>query len=216
MHIRELSRHRHVNIVGLFVAPGLAAIIATAAIVAVTGRSAGFFTRDPSVLGDLPYYAGALSTFTVGAWMSAASLAAVAGWIVPARRAAMLHLAALLAILGVDDGLMVHEALAPRLGIPETVLYAVYALLALATVRAFAPRTGGAATWVLLLGFALLGSSVASDVVAADPYLLEDGLKLLGVLTLASVPVLTIDASRSEAAASVTPTSRQSLVSSPR
>ncbi|WP_018333689.1 hypothetical protein [Actinomycetospora chiangmaiensis] len=67
--------------------------------------------------------------------------------------------------LGFDDMMMVHDAVLPGAGIPEDAALGVYALVGLALVaRAFRPLLAERLGLTFLAGLALLGGSLAGDV----------------------------------------------------
>ena len=76
--------------------------------------------RDPSelseYLGDHPWKGG-LSVISVFLWASAAAVFLLTGAVVPAgeERAFFLSGGALFLLLGLDDGLAIHESVAPRI-----------------------------------------------------------------------------------------------------
>jgi hypothetical protein len=88
--------------------------------------------------------------------------------------------------LCLDDLFMVHEDVLPLFGVPQPATYAAYASFA-ALYFALAWRHILAARPVLmLLALALLGTSVAIDIIATSEsplhVMTEDGSKFLGIL----------------------------------
>ena len=54
--------------------PALAVLVGIAFAALATGRRAWFFTNDPFVLGNLPFYAGILSNFGILLWSATAAI----------------------------------------------------------------------------------------------------------------------------------------------
>jgi hypothetical protein len=134
-------------------------------------------------------YFGAMSTLGVFGWAMAAGLCALTAAVLAARgdRQAGFFLAALAltALLGLDDALMIHETVGPRLGVAQNLLLAVYAVLGVvylwpARRRLFEP--GGALLIVAIAGF---GVSLGIDVVLSDAQawvaVVEDAAKFVGI-----------------------------------
>lgn len=169
---------------------GSALLLAVALAAAeATDRSVSFFTRDPLAVLEAPIYTGAVSTVGVMIWWSggiASLLAAAVLW--PERRAAAQALLAggLLTVgLAFDDLFLVHEEVLPDIfGIPEKVVYLAYAAAGAAFVAVYRrflaiPPRG----YLLALAVGLFGLSVGFDLVAPGRHALEDGMKLLGIVT---------------------------------
>jgi hypothetical protein len=153
-------------------------------------RAAGFnaapLFRDPATMAGAPVWHGALSVLGCMTWaLAAAACAGVA--ILGARPERFWWGAAcLLAAMGLDDALMLHEEVLPAAGVPEEGTFAAYAA-AFATL-AWLARGSGVDIGVRGLGIALcaLGASVALDVVASADVIYEDGPKLFGVIAVAA------------------------------
>lgn len=184
------------------VAAGLgAAVMALVALAAhVLHVSVGTFTRDPAALAPgLPFYGGSVSILSAVVWGVAGALCLFVAWTTPSHRRALTLLGTLALVLLVDDVLMVHDDLGPRVGIPDEAFYAVYAALAalcLWSMRHELRRGPGAA---LLLGGAFLGLSVGLDTLDQEGtawFLAEDGAKLVGGLVWITVPLLAHAAER--------------------
>ena len=181
-------------------------IMACAEIVAqVTGQSMGMLTRDLRVLsidagGDLPAYAGAVSTTTVMVWAAGGATVLLAAALHPVRRAWLIAFGLLLLVLAVDDAFMLHETVGPSLDIPPGAFYLVYAATAagllFVSVRQY--RDGGTAA--LLIGGAFLGFSIVIDLFVEDQFLIEDGFKLVGALVLLTIGPLSAFAAHSATA----------------
>lgn len=160
-----------------------------------TGHPIAEFTRDPAALMDRSPLVGCLSTLGIFLWTSGAAVALFTASVLPhgqRPRGLLATLAALTALLLVDDVFMLHEYLGPRhLGLPEEVFLGFYAAIGLTTLLFFHR------SWLLMpigafLGASLLlGGSVAADLLITDSFqsanpnlsfFIEDGLKLLGIV----------------------------------
>lgn len=173
-------------------AAGALLVLATAAASRVFDAPVATFTRDVQDLAGIPWYSGAVSTLTVMVSTAVATLALLAARVVPTGRRRAGLFAALAVALTVDDAFLVHEAVGPENGVPQELFLGGYALLAAVLAVSFlrTPRSGS--TVAFFLGVAWLGLSVLADALLHHRFLLEDGSKLLGVLTWLAVPLLTL------------------------
>ena len=100
--------------------------------------------------------------------------------------------ASLSVLLCLDDILLLHDDVYPRLGINELLAGAVYMLVYLVYVllaRTIWTRRGGLGLLVtpLLLGASVLADSVVQPLLGRELPLLEDGAKLAGTFAWAAV-----------------------------
>ena len=159
-----------------------AALGAAAVLAGRTGRPLSDFTRDVASAAGAPAYVGFVSQLTVLLWAAGAGagFAGALGAADPARRRFLAGLGLLTAGLAADDALMLHEALLPALGVPETAVLLYHAGLAAAAFalgRAAARRTD----WALLACAAAgAAGSVAADQIPYGGVLWEDAAKLFG------------------------------------
>lgn len=165
----------------------------TIAIHLATGMSFPALTRDPASTMELPAYTGFLSNASVLLWAAAAAVGLFSAALLPrghARRGFLALAGGIALVFGLDDVYMFHEYIAPALlGVPEKVVYLLYAMIVLRLVwlgRRLGPHDGYLLFVVALAG---LGLSVGIDVLDSrgwfpveDPYLLEDGCKVTGVV----------------------------------
>ncbi|CAN5748066.1 hypothetical protein BH20ACT6_BH20ACT6_07840 [soil metagenome] len=144
----------------------------------------GDLTRDPTAIAGVPWWTGAVSRLTNLGWAVAATANILAGRVAaPSRRLPLLLLGLLCGALAIDDTMLVHEAILPRIGVPEDLLLAAYALAGLALAWSWFWSTWRAeVTAAFVAGAAALAVSVAVDLVSKELFLLEDGAKLIGVL----------------------------------
>lgn len=159
-------------------------------------------TVDPSALAGVPAYTGILSNLGVYLWLSTASILLFGAWVKAESRSLMLLPGCLSLLLGLDDGLMLHEELFPAfLHLDDRVvqpgLYTLYALALGLLMGQLRPRMAEPGFLILLGSVLCLGSSVTLDMLKESNWLsprhplmldeglsmwLEDGLKLLGIV----------------------------------
>ncbi len=176
---------RTAQVVSAAVVMGLL-LVATGVSTALSDRilDVGYLTRDPTAIAGVPWWTGAISRLTNLAWAVAATASLMASQVAPrSRRWPLLLLGVLSAALAIDDTMLVHEAVLPRLGFPEGLLLVLYALTGL-VLAGFWLRTSWRSEVQLAFftGGAMLALSVVVDVLSKELYLLEDGAKLVGVL----------------------------------
>jgi hypothetical protein len=171
-----------------FAALGAAAIHAM-----TTGVPPWLFTRDPAAIHVSDPMFGALSNLGVILWAAAASVALLAATVLrdPADarlRAYLLSVGLLTAWLLLDDLYMLHERLLPDvLGVPQPLVYAVYALLVAAVWFRFRPEIAATSWRLLVLALACFAFSIASDQGPGSWHrwswlaFIEDGAKLVGI-----------------------------------
>lgn len=173
---------------------GAAVMAATAVWASVSDETIGYFTRDIRVLAaeegtHLRYYVGAVAMLTNLLWIAGASMSAAAALVARSGRLWFTALAVLMVVLGLDDAFMLHESVGPYYGVPEWAFFAAYALAGLGLalmslrLRSFVTKV------VFVAGIGLLAAGLGADVLWDDPFLVEDGLKLMGVAVLGTVPI---------------------------
>ena len=106
---------------------------------AFAGIAAGKWTfaeisRDPSAQFGFPLYGGFLSTFGFAGWISAAAVTGLAAAARPGLRRLMLPVCLLSLLLALDDQFMLHDAVLPRIGVPEKLMLIAEGLLCLRAV----------------------------------------------------------------------------------
>lgn len=159
-----------------------------------------FFT-DPVTEFSAPMYVGLVSNFGVVLWASAASVCLFGAWLLRNRPdaqepAMFLASAGLLStVLLFDDLYLLHEEIVPeRLHIPQPLVLAGYALLVawfLVRFRRLIEQTDFAL--LVLAGVWFAGSVLVDVLVTPEEFfifgdfagrdLIEDGLKLLGIVS---------------------------------
>lgn len=158
-------------------------------------------TRDIFAITGAPVYFGILSNLGIIGWAGATTAWTLTTWmrrqLVPNNKLFLLALASggFSLLLMVDDALMLHEDLLPRLlGIPEELLLIGYGLLALLYLVTSLRAVWHTPYLPWLLSGALLGGSISIDFLMATSeleYLLEDGLKFAGIIFWLTYAVLT-------------------------
>lgn len=167
----------------------------TASVVAVAigfahlkGISVANLTRDPAAVLGGPAYIGFASHTGVVLWIAASAIAFFGGLLASQMRLPnnrFLYVAgALSLLLGLDDLMMLHEDILPRIGIPQMLVLLAYASFAMVFVlRCYREILSG--SYVLFSLAALcLGTSLLIDL--ALPYseleaAVEDCAKLFGI-----------------------------------
>jgi len=152
----------------------------------------GTLTGDPAAIGGDPLYTGFLSQVGLFFWSAAAAVSLFSAAVLSPHpdavelRRFLLASGLLTLVLGLDDAFLLHEGLFPYFGVPEILVYATYAGAVLFYLTRFASTIRR--TEYVLLGTALLffGISVALDLLeppGIDRFLLEDGAKLVGIVS---------------------------------
>jgi hypothetical protein len=149
-------------------------------------------TRDPGAVAELPQHVGLISTLGVMLWAAAAGACLLAARALAtrggdSRRAEFLLVTGvLLAVLGIDDGLQVHENIPMYAPVPEVVLYALFGMVvALYSIR-YLDLLLEQERLLLGLGFSCLALGAALDVPGGVPFTVEDFPKLIGVVAVSA------------------------------
>jgi hypothetical protein len=156
-----------------------------------TRVSIAILVRDPAQTAHYPFYVGLFSYVGILLWCAAAAISFFAAAVGQVRSMAAYLLCGglLTTMLGLDDLLVLHEEVLPQLGISEKVVLAVYGIAALAYFLGFIKvvfRTNIVALGLALVCFA--GSELFDQGFLNQGlnFLLDDGLKLLGIAGWAS------------------------------
>jgi hypothetical protein len=173
-------------------------LIAGVAIHARQGVVLGDLTRDPVITAGVPVYTGFLSQLGIFGWAAAATAAGLAAAVLRRRGdsrevAGFLGWFAFLSLLlAVDDVFMLHEAVLPWIGIPQIVVLAAYACLAVGLMLRYRMRILESEFSLLAVASVLFGVSVLLDVthlpgIGFDTSVfIEDGCKFTGIVCWAA------------------------------
>jgi hypothetical protein len=156
------------------------------------GIPIGDLTRDPISIARAPLHIGFLSQIGIFFWSASATVCLFSAQALPRcqdnlKIKRFLVVSGILTlVLGLDDAFLFHEELLPDFGIPQKTVvfsYVGIAILYLARFHSLILRTE-----YILLGIALtfFGASVALDLLkphGIDPFLFEDGAKLVGIVS---------------------------------
>ncbi len=153
----------------------------------------GNLTRDPNRISGLPPYTGFVSQLGIFIWSAAATVCLFCVSVLSfdenqKKLKLFLLISGLLTLmLGLDDALMLHESVFPRLlGIPQDIVidtYVVFMLLYLFRFHRVILETEYSLMAIALVFFFI---SVLLDEVkpaGINPYFMEDGAKLIGLLS---------------------------------
>lgn len=161
-------------------------------LMSVSGISPQRLMRDPAAITNTPIYTGFVSYMGLFAWAAAAAIWLLSTMLLARAEGRHPALAFALgsmlfsAVMLLDDAFMLHEELLPnKLGIPEDLVMAGYGSLAVGYVLFNMRHIFRSPYIVLGISIAFLAASVLIDEVMAPSrmeYLLEDGLKFIGIV----------------------------------
>jgi len=152
----------------------------------------GNLTRDPSAIMGAPFHTGILSQTGMTFWSASASICMFSTKVISKypdsfKLKRFLFVSGLLTmLLGLDDIFLLHESVFPNLGIHEKVVYATYAGLVLFYLVKFYPIILDTKYIFLVMALGFFALSVIFDkssIPGIDPYLLEDGAKIIGIVS---------------------------------
>lgn len=159
----------------------------------------GNLTKDPLALTGDPFYFGILSQVGVLFWCSCAAICFFCGILlakIKPRKLSSFYFTsgAITSMLLIDDLFLMHEVVFPKyLNIPEKVVLSVYGILILLYLLKFKQIIQNTEFIPLILAFTFFGFSVIADssliyfpqswLKNEGQYLLEDGAKLIGIIS---------------------------------
>lgn len=160
----------------------------------VTDTPIGDLTRDPLATAQLPFYVGFMSQLGLIIWSACASVTLFSALMIPntaQKHAVKLFLfgsGCFTVFLALDDAFLLHEEFFPRFGISETMVYGVYFLALTVFVYSFRNFMASTPYIILLTALVCFALSIGIDELPLErldinPFLLEDGFKLVGILT---------------------------------
>lgn len=142
---------------------------------------------DPASFYEVSPLSGIVSYGGVWLMSSAAAVCAFAAHVGLRHRRLLTGVAAFSLYFAMDDLFMFHEAVWPRVGIPEEIIMLAFAAALLAILLAARAQAAPGKAWGLYLALALMAGSILIDVglnrdAASDAAtVLEDVLKFLGI-----------------------------------
>jgi hypothetical protein len=158
-----------------------------------TGQRIWFFTVEPFLLGNLPSYAGILSTLGNLLWTAAAAVCFYTAWILraqgpPRRWKHFLLMAGLMTVLLLLDGLFqMHRIFYPQyLHIPTVLVFGIYGLLVIGLLGYFQELIRETEFLLLTLALIFFFLAVVFDMISILPRgstAFSDGLKLFGIVS---------------------------------
>jgi len=198
--LRDLWRMRWMVVI--ITALGLFLLVFAIYLSWVSGLSPVTMTRDPLATLRAPVYLGFISMIGVLFWSVGAAFCCCAWLVLRSNqigvRLGIYYLAAacVSSLLGLDDLFQFHEVVWFDLtGLPEVLIYCVYASLLLAFVWRFRNNLVQGPIALMALGASSLGISVAIDIFIEQTNLVvfvEDAFKFFGVLFWSSFFVVSV------------------------
>jgi hypothetical protein len=156
------------------------------------GIPIGRLTRDPAAISGSPFYVGFLSQIGIFLWSASAAICMFSAKVLSHTGSLKVKLFFLVSglvtlALGLDDAFLLHEEVIPRFfGVPEEAVFVSYAGVVLLYLVIFYSVILKTEYVLLVMALAFFGVSVTLDVFeppGIDPYLFEDGLKLVGIVS---------------------------------
>lgn len=146
-------------------------------------------TRDPTTTAGVAASTGMFSTLGLLGWAAAAGACAVTAAVLregpPRRFRFFAATAALIAVLAVDDALLIHDEVGPvKFGIPEELIYILLAGLVVSWAVRFREELLESHTALLAAAAAAFGISAVMDFLETGRVAVEDWLKFSGILAL--------------------------------
>ncbi len=149
-----------------------------------------YLTSDVSVLASAPPYIGFLSQFGILLWAASVSVCMFGAMLFYQKAESSTYFYFLstggifTAVLAFDDLFLLHEKVFPYIGIPELLIYSVYAGVLVFFLWRFRVLILNETRYILL-GVALVffALSVSIDIVIQQEYIFEDGSKFAGIFT---------------------------------
>ena len=178
----------------VFHLPAAAVLVGLALAEPYTGVPLADVIRDGVQVTRVPEYVGALSNVGALCWCTAVVVCLFSSALLRRAGAASANFlfwsGMLTTALLLDDLFLIHDGVMAReLHIGDKKIYAAYFLAVCAYLYAFGRELLAREPRLLAIALALFGVSIATDLLWHEPrtlrYLLEDGSKLLGIITWA-------------------------------
>jgi hypothetical protein len=172
------------------VAIGIIPVLAVAAVVVWFDIPSAVLVRDPVAVLQGPWYTGFLSQLGIFGWAAAAVSCALAASLLTHRmRQFFIASAALTLLLGLDDAYLLHERVLPEyFGLNELVVYSVYVGLTVTYLALFIRQILLTEYTLLAMAFAFFALSIGMDAAGVSrpgSFLVEDGAKFIGIISMA-------------------------------
>lgn len=156
------------------------------------GIPIGELTRDPNAVFEGPFYIGFLSQLGIFFWTASAAICILSAKVLSGpknnlKTKRFFYLSGTLTlVLAFDDIFLLHEEFFPRFGISEKVILLCYATFILFFLVRFYSLILKTEYVLLVMAFIFFGLSVFLDLFqpeGIDPHLMEDGAKLVGIVS---------------------------------
>jgi hypothetical protein len=171
----------------------VAAIVGISFWAIFTGRRIWYFTSDPFILGNLPFYAGIFSTLGILFWSASATVcffsAAIRGneKLIGRYKRFLVMSGLITSLFLFDDLFQMHRIFFPEyFHIPIILVYCVYGLLGLWYLLFFRKQILETEYLMLALALSWLGLAVIIDILSIAPRgntALSDFLKFFGMVS---------------------------------
>ncbi len=157
-----------------------------------TGIPMYMFTRDPIAALDGPLYVGFISNVGVLLWIAAGAICLFSFWVLKVnfndKFYFLLFSGLFTIVLCLDDLYQLHEMVLPDyIGIPQKVVFLAYGAITLLYLLKFKSVINKTDYFVFLVALFMFSLSVIVDQIPksilANPHLIEDGAKLLGIVS---------------------------------
>ena len=138
--------------------------------------------RDPNAIANLPKYIGFISQFGIFLWFASVGICFMGYFLIRGIESVnikskyLLYFGIFSLMLGLDDAYMIHE------GSLESFLFGIYAFLMLVFILLFSNLFFQSNFILMLFSGLFLASSIAVDKFIEDLFLLEDALKISGIV----------------------------------
>jgi hypothetical protein len=172
--------------------PTLAILLGIGIYAMATGQRVWFFTVEPFLIGNLPSYAGILSTMGNILLAAAAAICFYTAWVLRAdgpqkRWKRFLFMTALLTVMLMLDGLFqMHRIFYPQvLHLPTIFVFGFYGLFVIGLLGYFREQIRETEFLVLALALIFFFLAVVFDMISLLPRgntAFSDGLKLFGIV----------------------------------
>ncbi len=152
----------------------------------------GTLTRDPISAAGAPFYTGFFSQIGIFFWATSAAICFFCALVIPKghrnyRTCQFLFVSGLVTLLlGFDDAFLLHESVFPYFGVPELIIYSIYVGLIISYLVIFLPTILKTDYILLVMALFFFGLSVGLDILQIpyiNPYIIEDGSKMVGLVS---------------------------------